>query len=80
MENFQWGMHGDREYMRHRICSLPFTQLLFYGQCQFSTGTNNVGEFNALYYLLNFVVEKNIGQLKVFGDSDMVIQRINDKI
>ena len=43
-------------------------------------GTNNVGEFHVLYYLLNLVVEKNIGQLKVFGDSDMVIQRINDDI
>jgi ribonuclease HI len=52
----------------------------FTGKENMGIGTNNQGEFRALFFLLKCALEKNIIQLKVFGDSSMTIKWMNNEI
>jgi ribonuclease HI len=52
----------------------------FTGKENLGIGTNNQGEFRALFFLLKCALEKNIMQLQVFGDSVMTIKWMNNEI
>ena len=51
-------------------------------QERFSPGhcTNNKAELAALHLVLNLVINNNITQMQVFGDSKMVVDWVNRKI
>jgi ribonuclease HI len=66
-------------------CGLGFVLYLSYShymtsKCNLGHGTNNQGEFNALFSLLKFIVDINISSLQVYGDSELTIKWMNDKI
>ena len=41
--------------------------------------TNNIAKYEALIIGLKLVVQQNVQHLKVYGDSQLVIQQVNDE-
>lgn len=42
--------------------------------------TNNLGEFSALYALLKCATDENVQQSQLFGDSELVIMWMQDRV
>jgi len=75
---------GAYQGLEH-LCSLGFVLFIvedhyFIGKENMGIGTNNQGEFEALFFLLKYSLEKNIMQLYVFGDFVMTIKWMNNEI
>lgn len=45
----------------------------FTGKPNVGRGSNNYGDINALLALLKCIVDKNISDLQVFGDSELTV-------
>jgi ribonuclease HI len=73
-----WGFFDGACQGPDRSCGVGFilhlSELHFIsGKANLGQGTNNLGEFKALFNLLKIVVLRNISNLQVFGDSKLVI-------
>jgi hypothetical protein len=59
---------------------LHFSDLHFvHGQANLGHGSNNLGEFKALFSLLKFVVDKDVHDLQILGDSKLAIEWMMDE-
>jgi hypothetical protein len=73
-----WGHFDGACQGQNRVVGLGFTFFLseshyFLFKANLGSGTNNIGELMALFYMLKFALERDMRTLQVFGDSLLVI-------
>jgi ribonuclease HI len=66
-------------------CSLDFFLFLLYSyfftiNANIGKGTNNVGEFKALLFLMKYALNKGIVRVQIFGDSSHTINWMEDQL
>jgi ribonuclease HI len=79
-----WGFFDGACQAPDRSCGIGFIFHLsefhfISGKANLGQGTNNLGEFKALFNLLKIVVLRNISNLQVFRDSKLVIDWMKKK-
>jgi ribonuclease HI len=77
---FTWACQGPG-----KTCSLGFVLFLsdshfFTAKANLGKGTNNVGEFKALLFLMKSALNKGIVRLHIFGDSSLTINWMQDQL